>query len=1077
MLIKMNAMQNFELINGIKFTLREIEVISCIICGGSAKSISLILGISTNTVNSHIKNIILKIKGSSKSSIIKFIENSSYYFQMQKKYIDLISVNEFEKVLSQLNLLILKKIKCEIFVASGSANINLLIKKHISIIENLDIKIKILDELGKSCQKSENIFIFSETQDLFDYFKTFLQIIDSLYKCIEVQNITSNFLLSLKKRYSTYSMSINNHVNNYTFNKKNYMALFSLIIVCLIVIATLLALYKNQNWITNEIHSNIKQMPENFINRHVLQNKIQEIMINNKNEIKIIVLTGSGGAGKTTLARSFMLNKNSDIVWEINAETEYNMANSFLNLANSLCNTSEKREFLDGIKFVNDFNERKKRIINFVFKELKHNGNWCLLFDNVENLESIKNSIPSNSKICGSGTVIITTRNEILANSIYFKQSDIVNVGLLSKEEQLDLFCKIMYGAKKNTLSDKLIEIKNLLQTIPMMPLDVVTAAYYIKNTNTKFENYTSNISFVDRKINDLQKNFLSECAEYKKTRYDIIKVSFDNIIKVDAKFTELLLFICLVDPQNITKKLLNMLADPVIVDKFIYELKKQSLISSYENETFGVHRSLQEVGLNYMLTSLGKEEKTKYIDQIIKTMTPYENLMWIWYPSQSLKMDAKDRSELLPHLEALLQKLKKSIYSKKLEEDKLKILLSILYACDGTRSYTYMAKIAEEILRLNKNNNYIKNSDFISLLLEYIYDCFSSDSAHLIKDALDGCINLCNQTKNSEYARAICLAFYGRYYFCCGDEKNGLKFFNESMYCLKNLTCKNCNAAQAMVCDQLYRAFGNYYINKKNTYIAINFLLETLDVLEARKFFYESSEEITKVPHHVLTLRLHLSRAYNKVGQYEKSLANEKEAYFLYNKYIELTGFNHLSKKAEIDKEYGQTLLRKNSIKEAHDMFSKSINLISQIGEKSELFYALAYRGEANIRLNKLNEGYSDCINALKIAGKEQIKMHYRCMMEIVCLYNMSIIKHKQKNYDLSMNHINEFMKKANEFCLSFLDKDIYKRMVNKNIFKCATNQDDLTRALKNCEIIFSAIYGENHSFVKDYVAKNLTN
>ena len=1071
-------MQEFELIKGIKFTSREIDIISCIISGGSAKSIASLLDISTNTVNSHIKNIMLKIGGSSMGSIIKFIETSKDHFQIQKKYIDLISINEFEQVLSRLNMLILKKIKCEIAIVSGSVNISFLIKKHVSIITNLDVKIKSLDESERFCEKNENIFIFYEKQELFDYFKTFLQIINSLCNCEKIQSVISNFLFSIKDRYITNSIGVNRDRNDNTpcpKKQKTYSA--KLIFSCVIVPIIFLILYINQNWISNETLSNIKQMPEIFINRHALQNKILETMSSSKNKIKVLVLTGVGGAGKTTLARNFLLNKNSSIIWEINAETEYNMINSFSDLANCLCRKREKKELLDGIRSINDFNERKKRIINFVFRELKQHDNWYLLFDNAENFDSIKDCIPNNSKVCGSGGVVITTRNEALTNNVYFKQSNVVNVGLLSKEDQIDLFCKIMYGSKENTLSDKLIDIKKLLQTIPMMPLDVITAAYYIKNTNTSFENYISNGAFVDRKINDLQKNFLSECAEYKKTRYDIIKVSFDNIRKVDAKFTELLLFICLIDPQNITKKLLNMLANPVIVDKFIYELKKQSLITAYENETFGIHRSIQEIGLNYMLTALTKEEKITYMDEIIKTMTPYENLVWIWYPHQRFKMNIKDRREMLLNLESISNKIIKLACNDKEKEYETKLLLALLYTYDDVKSYSQMIKIADRIFELNKNNACINGLDLIALLLENMYDCFKSGDINLVKNKSIECLELCKCTKNSEHARAICLAFLGRYYFCCGDEKNGTKYFNESTECLKNLTDKNSNAARAMICGQFYKSFGNHYINKRDTYKAIDFLIDTINKLGFSKFIHKNPKSIDSVPSHIAGLRVDLARAYNKIGDFDKAEENENEVLFLYAMKEGDTGIAIPLKKAMLGKECGQTLLRKNKLKKAYKMLSESIDVISQLGSKYELSSPFVYRSEVNLRLGRLNEAYADCISSLKTKIALYFKTPYTYLKEATCYYNMAIIKYKQKDFKKSIEHINDFMKKINEFCLSFLEKDIYKRMVNQNVFKCATNSDDLTLALKNCEIIFSAIYGENHSFVKDFVAKNLAN
>lgn len=61
----------------------------------------------------------------------------------------------------------------------------------------------------------------------------------------------------------------------------------------------------------------------------------------------------------------------------------------------------------------------------------------------------------------------------------------------LSQEERHDLFCKILYGNDYLKFpKQKTDEIKQFLKKIPSMPLDISTAAYYLKNTKASFEDY-----------------------------------------------------------------------------------------------------------------------------------------------------------------------------------------------------------------------------------------------------------------------------------------------------------------------------------------------------------------------------------------------------------------------------------------------------------------------------------------------------------------------------------------------------------------------------------------------------------
>ena len=80
-------------INGIEFSFREIEILACIIKGRSRKTIAIILHISPETVHSHLKHIRSKIGCISKDQIIDFIESSSEYNLLHKRYFRLMGLD------------------------------------------------------------------------------------------------------------------------------------------------------------------------------------------------------------------------------------------------------------------------------------------------------------------------------------------------------------------------------------------------------------------------------------------------------------------------------------------------------------------------------------------------------------------------------------------------------------------------------------------------------------------------------------------------------------------------------------------------------------------------------------------------------------------------------------------------------------------------------------------------------------------------------------------------------------------------------------------------------------------------
>lgn len=92
-------------ISGITFTTREIDVISCILNARNTKKIATILLISPRTVETHIQNILLKIKGNSQEAIIDFIEKSTEFKFIKEHYLNLLIKTAFEHQLKRISYL------------------------------------------------------------------------------------------------------------------------------------------------------------------------------------------------------------------------------------------------------------------------------------------------------------------------------------------------------------------------------------------------------------------------------------------------------------------------------------------------------------------------------------------------------------------------------------------------------------------------------------------------------------------------------------------------------------------------------------------------------------------------------------------------------------------------------------------------------------------------------------------------------------------------------------------------------------------------------------------------------------
>jgi len=129
-----------------------------------------------------------------------------------------------------------------------------------------------------------------------------------------------------------------------------------------------------------------------------------------------------------------------------------------------------------------------------------------------------------------------------------------------------------------------------------------------------------------DTDFENLQKKFLEETGKYSVTRYGIITLSLKEIISAHQDFKELLLFISLLNHQNIPGDLLSAYKKDVVIDQFIYHLKKYSLVNSHlaviptqENSLFSIHPSVQENILLYLKNNLDLEKNKQLLDSITK--------------------------------------------------------------------------------------------------------------------------------------------------------------------------------------------------------------------------------------------------------------------------------------------------------------------------------------------------------------------------------------------------------------------------------------------------------------------------
>ncbi|MBY0272620.1 MAG: tetratricopeptide repeat protein [Alphaproteobacteria bacterium] len=687
-------------LNGIKLSKREIDIISCILNGRSAKGIAHLLSIAPKTVEVHTYNVMKKLSCSSREGLISLAEKSDKLLLLKRYYLRLLSHLAFEQSLKNISKLgsheekscviicwkkeetiaLLSQIRAHLELAgvktsfevreNGESSLDLTSKKRSSYCTLYALskewargKEKLLSFFKKLTSPSSHILFLVMDKETLSYLSPSIEgdryinfagkenyyfSIFTVLKRLFPQRNFDPLIEEFKKKHQlmTHSSEVTSPLRPSTLQKGSIVShlmkylkqgkwfLVALLLVCGGVLVNQ-GLQKEKELIeANDQHPEISRedivrsdlnLPSErvLLKRSELMGQIDD-RLKGDSGIQTIALIGMGGAGKTTLARHYVHQQKANVVWEINAETYESLQESFNHLAQALAKTEEDQKKLRELQGLKDSIEREERVVLFVKERLKSLSNWFLLYDNVEHFTDIQNHFPQDVATWGQGKIIITTRDDNIRNHTHV--NNVVHIGELSSDQKQILFAKIMnHGRNTPLISSQLKEIKAYLDHIPSFPLDVSTAAYYIKATNIPYGAYLKNLAEYNKDFSDVQENLLKEVGDYPKTRYGIITLSLQHLINTDENFKDLLLFISILDSQNIPRKLLEDYKNSVIVDSFIYHLKKHSLIIDHNNDSnIFIHRSTQKICLSYLVNLLNLEKDTTSIQLLSKTLESY---------------------------------------------------------------------------------------------------------------------------------------------------------------------------------------------------------------------------------------------------------------------------------------------------------------------------------------------------------------------------------------------------------------------------------------------------------------------
>jgi len=667
--------EDLTVIQGVHFTPREIDAISCFIKVRGTSKISSLLSISPNTVIAHSRNIMLKLGCNSREGIIDFIEQSQTLPLIRMRYGNLVTYAAFEKCLKDISK-VKKKTKQAYLILYGEkppdkpilsehlgnhlkqAGININIEeaenKTIDKLKSGKTVVLLLGEGDREkIPKELHVFDFIDASDHQAYYFLVFEILKKLLHPINLTPYLQNFhhqYMDMTKasvnerlplhRIKTKKRAFYKKIQSLQIKKWAFISA----VFCAVLACYMFHIFKGNQKMS--IAQGQEEKEEGSI-RSDLPIPISSVLLERSEEItqideklkdpkgiQTIALVGPGGLGKTILSRQYAHHQKAKVIWELNAETPETLKSSFEDLATALAQTEKDQKFLIGLLEIRDARTREKKLIRCVKQHLKLHAHWLLIFDNVESFQDIQNYFPQDVATWGQGRILLTTRNSNIQNNKYVK--DILHLKELNPTQKLALFTKIItQGNSKPLVNTQENETKQFLEKIPSYPLDISMAAYYIKTTNISYDLFLQEVSKNNKLFTNIQEKILKEAGDYIKTRYGIITLSLQHLIDSHKEFSNLLLFMCLLDSQHIPRSLLGSYQrDIQLVDAFIFDLKKYSLVTNDSlpslppslplNITFSMHRSTQEIGLAYLTKVLKLEKNSPILQGIAKNFEAY---------------------------------------------------------------------------------------------------------------------------------------------------------------------------------------------------------------------------------------------------------------------------------------------------------------------------------------------------------------------------------------------------------------------------------------------------------------------
>uniref|UniRef100_A0A7I4ALL1 Protein kinase domain-containing protein n=1 Tax=Physcomitrium patens TaxID=3218 RepID=A0A7I4ALL1_PHYPA len=256
------------------------------------------------------------------------------------------------------------------------------------------------------------------------------------------------------------------------------------------------------------------------------------------NKVKVLYLVGMGGIGKTTIAKTTLINvKNM-----YNASCFVECIESGGDCYTTSCNILEQFQVKEKPK---DVKEAHKILKSFLTK-----NKTILVFDNIKNQSQIEDVVPMDDIFASNGSTLIATTRDSNVMKDCGKEIYKINIEELDEETSMKMF--ITHSCGQKSLPIELVEVgKKIVRACNGLPLSLKVMGAFLREKKRLrcWERALQKLKR-GRKLDGDENN-----SNYK--IWKILRVSFDNL-KVEEKkmFLDICCFFCNdVCPQGMSKE------------------------------------------------------------------------------------------------------------------------------------------------------------------------------------------------------------------------------------------------------------------------------------------------------------------------------------------------------------------------------------------------------------------------------------------------------------------------------------------------------------------------------------------